>query len=810
MSKIKLVFSRSVMNDTALVNVANYTIIGPRGVPLTVTNITRRSSTTVDITVSDEFANGKIYTLSAVNLHDTNGNVIRIDRNAVKFTGANGISPKVSSAVAANEQVTITFNENMGYGAEEPTFYQIVGACTVTVISAAFAPGVTNQVILTTTEMRTGSLNFTVSVNALIEDAVGNPMDPSFLNAVFNGVGVAPQVSSASQPVGYKNKVTVVFNEAMGDIAGSLVAAGNYSVTGASSPAVSSVTYVNPTTVTLNLGSDMASGVHTVTAINVVDAAGNVIGASNHVDFTADTTNPYVSSMTFDNATHDKLFVNFDSVMSDVGLTDASHYSVAGPSGVIVSTITKMSSTQVRLNLSASITTDGNYVVTVIHVTDMLGNVIDAAHDEATAAVDVELPRVFSIGLYDTLHFYLIFDKAMKDNADLVASGNYEWSPHYTALTVSRISGTEIHLTPGVAIHDEPWIEIHAKNTTGGIKSLVEHTLDPAHDTAGFELDRVRPTVLSAAMVNTTHIDVTFDKTMNPTTAGDAAHYGVSGGGSPAVSSVTKQTDYVWRLNLGSAMTEGTITVDCKPAGASHITDNHGNLVDDAHDSAAFSYDVTGPHLNSVSIVDHGHLPSYTIIELVFSELLKNEAAITTVANYEITGPARGWPVFNPDSAAFGATHDKVRLTLDRELCNGESYAVLAIGLHDVYDNDLDVDHDTANFTDVNGAKPAMLDDGGDGSEITDVYTISVMFSEDIRTPGAAGNYSVRTFPGGSFLTIGATAQPANNVAQLQLMDAMTEGQDYLVTVDNSSVCDMAGNYVEPLMDQQIMGCPVF
>jgi len=120
------------------------------------------------------------------------------------------------------------------------------------------------------------------------------------------------------------------------------------------------------------------------------------------------------------------------------------------------------------------------------------------------------------------------------------------------------------------------------------------------------------------------------------------------------------------------------------------------------------------------------------------------------------------------------------------------------------------VDHDTANFTDVNGAKPAMLDDGGDGSEITDVYTISVMFSEDIRTPGAAGNYSVQTFPGGSFLTIGATAQPANNVAQLQLMDAMTEGQDYLVTVDNSSVCDMAGNYVEPLMDQQIMGCPVF
>lgn len=586
MAKIKLVFSRSVMNDSALIDVANYTISGPMGASLTVTNITRRSSTAIDITVSDELSNGEIYTLSVVNLHDTNGNVIRIDRNATKFVGATGISPQVVSAVAANEQVTITFNENMGYGAEEPTFYKIAGICAVAVLSAAFAPGVTNQVILTTTEMRTGSSNFTVSVSPLMEDAVGNSMNPSFLDFVFNGVGVAPQVSAAVQVYGYTNKVTVTFNEAMGEITGSLVAAGNYAITGTSSPAVDSVAYVDPTHVTLTLGSDLVSGSHTVTVINVVDAVGNVIDAAHDDSVFTGYEKAKVSSVTRTGAV---LTVVFDQDMDDAGLTTTENY-VLTSDALIQPTlvIAKVNQYTVTATMTGEMKTGvDNYTLTMSNLITLdKGLGINAGYNHGHFSGAGVAPTLSGspVATASPNRILVAFSEAMNE-ASMLEKSNYSFPTHPTPgdLTISSTilkDGNEVYLNLSTEMRDDGVYSLLASQS---VLDAVGNPVDLAGDEELFVGHGTLPVLSSASKISGDEIDVVFNEAMDETSAETAGSYNVTTLGGANVDSAVLDGDTVTvHLTLDKEMGTGTTTV------VSSATDLAGNPCTAPDNDASF------------------------------------------------------------------------------------------------------------------------------------------------------------------------------------------------------------------------------
>jgi hypothetical protein len=145
-----------------------------------------------------------------------------------------------------------------------------------------------------------------------------------------------------------------------------------------------------------------------------------------------------------------------------------------------------------------------------------------------------------------------------------------------------------------------------------------------------------------------------------------------------------------------------------------------------------------------------------------------------------------------------------VRLTVNKELCNGESYAVECINLHDESDQAL-VDG-TSSFTGAEGAKP-MVDDIR--SEFVDASTINVFYGEDMRNLGVGGNYLVRKNGTGTTIAVVDVAVPSNDCAGLTLASPTESATYYDVVVDNASVTDLAGNYVEPLGDTLLLISPV-
>jgi len=75
--------------------------------------------------------------------------------------------------------------------------------------------------------------------------------------------------------------------------------------------------------------------------------------------------------------------VDFDSVMADGGLIVSGNYIFSGPSAITANSVEKLSAQRVSVWVEDSVVNGGLYTVTVSNVTDMAGNPIDPAHDEA-------------------------------------------------------------------------------------------------------------------------------------------------------------------------------------------------------------------------------------------------------------------------------------------------------------------------------------------------------------------------------------------------------------------------------------------
>jgi hypothetical protein len=320
-SAINVLFSEDMLNDGALTTTTNYVITGSTA--LTVSLVTRLSATTVQLTVSTMLNLGS-YIVTVSNVRDLVGNIIDPAHNAASFTGS-AAAPQLSSATASDyNTVRLTFDTSMANNAAliSTANYIFAGVTTLTA-SAVTRINATTVDVDTTEEMRNGG-SYTVTVSN-VTDLGGNVIDPIHAQTSFTGVGVLPQVASASAIDA--THIDVVFDEAMTNNA-ALVATTNYVITGVATPATVGAVRQNATTVRIE-SIFVVPGAYTVTVSNVTDLVGNVIDpAHDAANFNIALTRPEVTSVA--NSTENALLMNFSENMSDTGLTTNGNYSVVG------------------------------------------------------------------------------------------------------------------------------------------------------------------------------------------------------------------------------------------------------------------------------------------------------------------------------------------------------------------------------------------------------------------------------------------------------------------------------------------------
>jgi hypothetical protein len=199
---IDVVASEALLQDPAFFTTSNWVISGG-AVARTVTGVAAPSANIARLTLAPEQLTGETLTVtpSAANIESlSTGDAF--DPPSEDWA-AIGTPPQVASAVAlSSTSARVTFNEGMLANAalSDVGNYIVlpdlggVSATVVTVIPEAVA-NPTYVDLLFAAEMTDG-VDYTVTVNTAVADAVGNTLNPLNTQAEFVGLGVQPTLES--------------------------------------------------------------------------------------------------------------------------------------------------------------------------------------------------------------------------------------------------------------------------------------------------------------------------------------------------------------------------------------------------------------------------------------------------------------------------------------------------------------------------------------------------------------------------------------------------------------------------------------
>ena len=196
-----------------------------------------------------------------------------------------GLSPTVFSAVAGVAHVRVNFSEAMTNNAlllATTSYVFAPGGGSVAVTALTVTPESTTYPsyvdVTLNAHLTIGTANYTLTVNAGLEDKAGNIIDPAGLTAIFNGVAyratfvVIPLPASLSRlRVIYSWPVKQV-NPANADDALHLA---NYSVT--AGVIVTGVATVSSTEVEVTLSGQEYAHTYTMAIANVEDVSNNEV-----------------------------------------------------------------------------------------------------------------------------------------------------------------------------------------------------------------------------------------------------------------------------------------------------------------------------------------------------------------------------------------------------------------------------------------------------------------------------------------------------------------------------------------------------
>jgi len=434
---------------------------------------------------------------------------------------------------------------------------------------------------------------------------------------------------------------------------------------------VYSVTRINATQVELAVAAVKELATHRLTVANVKDVGGHVIDpAHDSLVFVVQDLNPQLASATVIGTTTIRCV--FSEAMADAGLTTITNYVFTGPTTLTTSTVTKIDSTTVDVVPTEEMRTGGSYTITVSNVTDAGGKVIDPDNDSQTFAGAGVAPWVSSAAFVNSTTLTVTFNSAMEQTS-METSLNYVLSGASTPTVIAAVKQTDqtVQLTTNPAM-----IAGSYTTTVSNVTDLVGNAVDPAHKTAAFSV--VAPQVSSAAIVDTTHIDVTFNADIEQTSMETPANYILSGASSPSVTAAVKQTIRIVRLTVNPAIIAGAYTVT-----VSSVYSTLGIVIDPAHDEGTFTNVL--PRVTAGTFIDYSHF------DVTFDTSME-QTTMETNTNYSVTGPSTP----NID-AAVKQTVTRVRLTTNPVMVAG-NYTATVINVQDIYGNVVDPAHDDATF----------------------------------------------------------------------------------------------------------------
>lgn len=542
---VRLIFSEPVLDDGLLI-ASHYPITGPSYAPVAVTGVTKVSDYVIELTVSGEMCTGYSYSIEANFVKNISGIEILSPKNATTFAGL-GIAPEVVSATSTGiDTVQVVFDSDMydtGLTTDGNYAFTCPAGATITVSNVTKVNSTTVD-ITTSGEMLTGVDNYTVTVTG-VRDLYRNTINPLANSDTFNGIGVAPEMSSALAAATPTNKVTVTFNEAMETTSVENLANWSFPTQDTGAIVKFSATQTAPTTVDIVVTGEMTNGTnnYSVKAANVTDLVGNVIDAAHdEVTFNGVGIMPQVSNAAAQDSV--TLRITFDENMTnDAAFKNNANYTITGDTvltkGAMAAVGAGPTYTAVDLTVSEMLQ-GGNYSVAVstTNVTDLAGNTVDpGANSHAFTGIGIA-PTIDSIVVNSDAGtgIRVTFSEDMGDTGLLTVSNHQTKPPgapaFMNALNVARVGGTQDQIditTGGLTMGSVNELKtLNVVDVGGNPIVTVTNNLGPFA-----ELD-------SATTPNSTTIRAVFDRAMTNNASLTTAGKYAGGGDDPlTVNSVT-------------------------------------------------------------------------------------------------------------------------------------------------------------------------------------------------------------------------------------------------------------------------------
>jgi hypothetical protein len=271
--------------------------------------------------------------------------------------------------------------------------------------------------------------------------------------------------------------------------------------------------------------------------------------------------------------------VTFDTAMKHVSASNPddclnpANYGFAGSVALTATSVVHVSSDTI-FDITVNEQTNGtSYTVTVSNVESQEDNLIDPAYDEATFSGIGVKPRVSSATALTNYTVQINFNELMSDNVELDKASNYTFDNGLTSDSV--VVGTTSDYVVVTTLEEMGQGVSYIATVNTAVTDLANNALDNSYKTASFSGIGVSPNVTLADDIDATHVDVTFNETVDQTTAEIADNYAINHG--YIIYSATKQSDTKYRLKIEPALsiTEHlTVTV-------TDVEDLVGNKVQD-------------------------------------------------------------------------------------------------------------------------------------------------------------------------------------------------------------------------------------
>ena len=412
----------------------------------------------------------------------------------------------------------------------------------------------------------------------------------------------------------------------------------------------------------------------------------------------------------------------------------------------------------VRLT-TATQTYGANYTVTVNNIADISGNIMTVSGAAAFTGQDSTPPIVVS-AVPVTDHTVNIKFSEPVDLSTAQNIANYSISPSLNInAAVLQADLQTVQLTTDVQD-----VGTNYTVTVNNVQDAHGNQISTNNSDVFIGIDTTPPTLISAASVNDTAINLIFSEPVDPATAQNSGNYSISP--ELVVTSAALQADQKTVL----LTTASKQTIDTSyTATVTGVTDIHGNAVNDSNTAVFTGSDTTPPQVASAIPVDD------TTVNVIFNEPVDAVSA-QTAANYTL----------DPNLAVAGAVLQAdqmiVQLTTDRQTWETD-YTITASNISDLAGNQI-AGNNSASFTGLDNTTPTVVS----ASSIDDT-TVDVVFSEvmDASTAQTSANYAIS----GGLESSNPVLQSDGKTVRLTTAK-QTYQTAYTVTV--TGVLDLVGN----------------